>query len=309
MEDPQFNVDDVLKQAEKAMKEAESMGNGDEYDYQILYPYQNGSVRVKMLYNPASGLVMRKLVRHRLDDGENTIKNPCLQGMYSRECKTCKAVKRIEEETDASLWRNSATVRGIAFAQYIDSDYEDQENMPESGEIIILMFPFSVYRDINEIITDAGKDVEHLIYRNEGKPIKIKRKQGNNRVDYKATIDTFGEYKSFGSQEKFLEELKELPDLNNQIAPSEFNEEFEKVDRELATALEEKFLSSEYKPKAGKQKVEKMTSDSNSVTADVGNSTDDNEDRPECFGMHGSDEVDEDDCLVCPHEPECEDIS
>lgn len=308
--DSKFDVNSVLEDAQKAVEEAGSSGGNGGYEHQILYPYQEGTLRVKLLYNPASSRVTRLLNRHRVKQGDETIKNPCLNRMYKDlklECKTCKAISSIENATDTNLWRNSSA-RGISFAQYIDSDYKDQENMPEKGEIVILMYPYSVYVDINELITDAGENAENLVYRNEGRPIRIKRKQGNNRVDYKATIDTWEEFKSFEDEEEFIETLDNLPSLDEQIVPAEFKEEFKKVDREIASILEEKFLSDKVVVNEGKQKAEKFGQEKEEKVQ-TSNSSGEDEDRPECFGMYGSDEIDEDDCLICPHEPECADIS
>ena len=338
----QFDLDGVVEAAKKNVEEADS-GGGD-YKYDLFYPYKEGVVSLRILYNPASNNAMRKIQRHKVND----VTNPCLQ-QYGKECKTCKAVEKAENAKEVNLWKLKATTRGLSFAQFVESDYPEGADTPSRGEVVLFMYPYTVYKDLSEIIAQAGSNASSLLTENEGMIVKVKRTRSNDRVEYKALTDPFGKFVSVDkkgntseeNQKAFQEMLLELDDLNDMILPSEYKDEFAEVDMELAKSIEEEYLAdqtgkaveregvnlgskgSDVEKKSSKDLDSQVPSEDEIEVAGADESESGSKNKkdeieeaknsddslPDCYGQHGSDAVSEQKCLICPHEIECEEVS
>lgn len=204
-----FDLTNMLNTAQQEVANNSDKKSSGEFDYKLVYP-QNGTLRFKALFNPKAGVLMRKIERHDVDGTKKACLSP-----YGEDCKTCKVLDSIENQKGLKFRRKS---RGFMYAQYIGSDYhwDNLDRKPEPGEVILLMFPWSIYMDINRIINDAGTRAAEIVATNQGRVMKIKRwVEKNSQVKYKAEIDVFADpYKSCETDEEFVKLLNDLPDLN-----------------------------------------------------------------------------------------------
>lgn len=232
-----FNLENVLAQAAQvAQQQEENSGGG----MKLIYP-QMGTLKVRLLYNNAAGVVMRKFERHTI----NKQKVTCLQN-YGMDCPVCKMIDNIQNATGADLWQLKRTTRGIAYAEYIDSDYkwDDPKDAPAKGEIVILMFPWTIYTDLNRLISSAGQNIYSLIASNVGGVFKISRWSENKQVKYRAEIDPFDQqHQTRASEEEYQKLLMELPSLNDKFVPVEPNDNVIKAAQSMADELNKEYLA------------------------------------------------------------------
>lgn len=213
-----FDLSSVMEAAKTAV---EGTSSGNNYPT-IIYP-ANGTIRVRLLFNPKSNSVMRLIHRHKLDSG----KIDCA-AHYGQDCPVCKQLETIRTVKGLDLWTLKSKTYGIAYAQFIDVstgyDFGNRRNIPKRGDLIVLMFPWSVYSQISGCIQKAGENAGQLLVDNESKPIIIERKLNNDRVEYRVDVDTFSTYQSCESQAQFDKFLMDLPDLSDTITPKEMPE-------------------------------------------------------------------------------------
>lgn len=234
-----FDLSSVLNKAATETQNAENSG-GSNNGPKLIYP-QQGTIQVRLLFNPASGLVMRKYEQHKVGDS----KVACLQ-MYGKECPVCKIINDINNAKGTDLWKNKRTTRGIAYAEYVASDYkwEKPEDAPKAGDVVILMFPWSVYTDLNRIISSAGQNIYSLVASNIGGVIKISRFTENKQVKYKAEIDAFNmQHQTRPTDDEYNKLLTEQVSLNEKFMPAEFSEDILVKAKELADQLNREYLS------------------------------------------------------------------
>lgn len=232
-----FDLSSVLAQAAQVTQQQEENSSGG---MKLIYP-QQGTLKVRLLYNNAAGVVMRKFERHTI----NKQKVTCLQN-YGMECPVCKMIDSVQNATGADLWQLKRTTRGIAYAEYVDSDYkwDDPKNAPAKGEIVILMFPWTIYTDLNRLISSAGQNIYSLIASNVGGVFKISRWSENKQIKYRAEIDPFDQqHQTCASEEEFQKLLMELPSLNDKFVPIEPNDNIIKAAQSMADELNKEYLA------------------------------------------------------------------
>lgn len=213
-----FDLSQVMAAAKTAV---EGTSSGNNYPT-IIYP-ATGTIRVRLLFNPKSSSVMRLIHRHKLDSG----KIDCA-AHYGQDCPVCKQLETIKTVKGLDLWTLKSKTYGIAYAQFIDVstgyDFGNRRNVPKRGDLVVLMFPWSVYSQISGCIQKAGENAGQLLVENESKPIIIERKLQNDRVEYRVDVDTFSTFQSCESQAQFDKFLMDLPDLSDTITPKEMPE-------------------------------------------------------------------------------------
>lgn len=234
-----FNIDlgNVLAQAAKVTQDSQSSSNNG---YKVVYP-QLGELKVRLLYNNKSGVVLRKFERHQI----NNTKVVCLSN-YGAECPICKAIDNIQNVKGTDLWKLKRTTRGIAYAEFVSANYrwDDPNAAPSPGEIIILMFPWSVYTDLNRLINSAGQQIYGLIASNVGGVFKITRWVEKGQTKYRAEIDPFEpSHQTRPTDEEYQQLIMDLPSLNDQFVPNECNNEIIKAARTTAEDLTKEYLS------------------------------------------------------------------
>jgi hypothetical protein len=234
-----FDLSSLLDNANKVSKfGTNSQENGGGYRY--LYP-SIGTLKVKLLYNPKSNAFGRITKKHVIDKS----KAICL-AMYNQECPVCKAIDNIKNATGQDMWKFNARTRAITFAQYIGANgytWTKENPEPKVGEIVILMYPWSVYQDINRLLVSCGSHAEELIATNKGKVLNILRWQEGGMTKYKCEIDAFApEYQSCESEEAFVKMLNDLPNLEDLNCPAAMTDEILKNTNEVAEAVTREYL-------------------------------------------------------------------
>ena len=234
-----FDLSKVIEQAKGVQDRQSDSNRGDQP--RLVYPGP-GEIKVKLLINPKSGIVARQTRRHDINGTKFICPN-----MYSEDCATCISLKSIETALGKKVpWTLNSKFRGVSYAQYVgsssDYDWSGGAGEPKVGELILFMYPWSVYSEINELIASAGVKADQLISLNESKVFIVKRGMENNRVVYKVTIDPFESYKSFDTDDEFNKFLQDTPDLMEAAAPREVSEDMMRKSQEVASSLEMTYL-------------------------------------------------------------------
>lgn len=308
---------DFSKATQSAHDAASSSGGNNEFKYKLVYP-DEGSMTLKLLFNPASGLLMRKISRHTIGDE----KVPCLE-MYGMKCPLDEVIKEIRatKGDNALSWQYDSVFRSLGYAQYIDSSYHAkmENNGIGKGDVILLMSPWTVFKGISNIVNTAAENPENLrqlMASNEGIVIRVQCTRGT-RVEYQVAVDPFQKYTSCPSEAEFEKLLTELPSLNSAMYPETVSPEIIKKVGDLAIYMNQKYLGSSIAPVSaaamqmsppanlGQAMGLQNTSAANTFVppqqppqgnpASTGN--------PTCMGMFG--QVDSSKCLLCPSEFNC----
>jgi hypothetical protein len=185
----------------------------------LIYLGSNGKIRVKILYNTKSNTVQRKIIRHT----EGGKKIACLS-MFDEECPICSAIRTVEDMNgkECGVWNeHHSKIRGICYAIIVDfepSVFKDRDNPPKKGDMVILMYPQSIYNELNKIFVEAGDHLESLLVDNNGKTIEIKReKNGKEPPKYTVNVYPYGDEKIKETDEEFDTLLDSVPDLNETL--------------------------------------------------------------------------------------------
>lgn len=324
---------DFKKLQEQAQKEiAESSSNGSYDDgsnkYKFAYLGQNGKVTAKIFYNPKMGGIQRKIVRHTT--GDPKVKVPCLS-YYGEECPICKAIKDVQAvkgQDSGVFMKYGYKTRGACYAQLIDFDanFFTESKDPKRRDIVLLMYPKTIYDKVNQEVVNAGENLDKLVGSNSGLPLVFQRTQNGNSYDYNVSIYPFGESKSFETDEEFDKAMDELPNLGDVLMPEHPNDEIRQKANAVAQAItSEYFGNSVVNPTpvmSAPKPVEQKTvtppsnttddlpfamgdSDNNTfseLTETKAETTSVPEGMPPCFGKHNDTS---NECMMCPCECEC----
>lgn len=210
-----FDLSNVMASAQQAVQ---GTGNSGGTNYPpIIYP-GDGTVVSRLLFNPKSNSVMRLIRRHKLESG----KADCASN-WNQDCPVCAALEEIRTVKGLDLWTMKSKVNGIAYAQFVSTStgYDwGGRKIPNRGDLIVLMFPWSVYKQISELIQKAGENANQILTNVEGRLLTIERKASGERVEYRVDIDAFAPlFRSADNQSAFNVMLTEVTDLNDTITP------------------------------------------------------------------------------------------
>lgn len=301
-----YDLSGLQASAQEELEESEKRSQNNNGP-KIVYPIDNGTFRIKLLFNPKANAVQRKVTRHVV--GKDKI--PCLS-VYGEDCPICKAISSAEEEhgKECGAWsKYGYKTRGVSLAVLIDHDKGmfKGDRDPKKGETILFMYPPTLYNKINEIIVKAGSHIEDLVVNNNGKTIEITRKQKSGGFpDYDVSVYAYGDEKVCETDDEFDDLIENLPNLNEQIMPNYPTEEILEKVRAAAETIDAEYASGRVmnpnKPPKDNDK-EDEDSKSGSIASEVSESTtEDNGDKPSCFGNHNDDD---NKCLICPFECDC----
>lgn len=292
-----FDLSSVLESAAKAVEG----NNSRENKYPLFYPGV-GTSKLKLLYNPKSNSVMRLINRHEWLDKK---KVPCMKNFgKDMECPICKLITDVKNAKGIDLARHKSKVRGIAFAQLISTNYPlTGKNAPKEGDIVLFMFPWMVYQQLQQTINEAHdappEHLQQLIATNEGYTFTINHSEDNK---YQTMMNPFTKTKTCGSEEEFEKLLNDLDSLNNMIVPEDITDEIKDNIFKVADEMRLKFLdvTSNGEGHSLSQAAENARdSVKNSINTKK-------EDYPDCFGKIGDESIDENKCLMCPFAVECQ---
>lgn len=244
---PGIDLSNVLTQAAQVTQEQEEKSDGS--GMKLVYP-QNGMLKFRLLYNQKSGVAMRKFERHKIN-GKQVV---CLSN-YGQSCPICTMLDSISNAKGVDLWQLKRTTRGIAYAEFIESDYkwDNPQNAPTKGEIILLMFPWSVYTDLNRLLNSAGQNIYSLIASNVGGVFKITRYIEGRQTKYRTEIDPFDQqHQTCPTEEAYAKLLTDLPSLNEKFVPLDISDTIIKAAQTTADELNREYLSPQvYQPNVG----------------------------------------------------------
>lgn len=242
-----FDLSSVLNQAQEVTSQQQ---NSDKSKVRLIYP-STGTLKVKLLYNPKSNLVARQIRRHKVGNTNYV----CLSS-YGVDCPICKTIDSIKNATGVDAWQLNAKTRGISYAQYIGSEgykWDTKNPEPQIGELVLLMYPWTIYQDINRIISTAGIHANELIATNTGKIFKIIRWRENSQEKYRGELDAFNTYTTIScnindpndvakAEIEFDKYLSEIPNLSEAVIPAAPNEDTYKYANEASEALSRDYL-------------------------------------------------------------------
>lgn len=244
---PGIDLGGVLAQAAQVTQEQQEKDNAG--NMKLVYP-QNGELKFRLLYNQPAGVAMRKFERHKINGNQIT----CLSN-YGMECPVCKMLDNIQNVKGTDLWQLKRTTRGIAYAEFIEANYkwDNPSDAPTKGEIVLLMFPWTVYTDLNRLINSAGQNIYNLIASNVGGVFKISRWVEKGQTKYRAEIDPFDQnHQTCPSDEEYQKLIMELPSLNEKFVPIEVTDAIIKAAQNCAEELNAEYLSPNvYQPNVG----------------------------------------------------------
>ena len=196
--------------------------------YPIVYPAA-GSTVVRPLFNPASGQIIRLINRDK--------KVACYRS-YNTDCSKCKSHNNATNKQGwVSFGRNKANrAIGLCFAQFVSSTVPIEKGADKAtiqpGDIILFMFPRSVYKQLKDIIQPIGRlptgfDQAFCHY-NTGLYIRVQVSDDSKCTTTQVPYMTFDCGKD---DDSFLEMLDSMDSLTEQIIPSTITDEIDKKEK------------------------------------------------------------------------------
>lgn len=238
-----FDFQAAVAAANAVVERSQSNGSGgnSNYAYPLLYPPAGNTVVFRPLFNPASGQILRLINRHE--------KVACYR-TYGQDCPICSVMQQVKDATGQDPFgrTKASRSRGICFAQFISSvtpiDKGNNRGNLQPGEIVLMMFPWSVYSQINTVIqaaaqTPTGMD-QAFCHAQSGLYLQV-----SVTSDFKYTT-TNVPYMTFPTQmndDQFSDFLEKMPSLNEQVLPSAINEETQKQVSEYADAIYRQYIA------------------------------------------------------------------
>ena len=315
----------------RSQKELESSGSSEkktDFAYPFVYTGQNGKLTVKLFYNEKMGVIQRRIVRHAIDE---KTKVPCLQE-FGEECPICEAVKSAMEYDPkcGAKMKYGYKIRGVCFAQIIDHEatYFTEEDDPKKGDIVTLMYPKTVYDQINRLIVNSGDNLNKLVGSNNGFAVVIEKiSKGKNIPEFKVSIDAFtGEIASFKTEQEYEETMSKLPSLEDLFYGTKPTDDIRTSVEAAANSISAEYLGSKVvNPTTPKKTVTPPpTTSNNDLPFDLGDSNEDEDnlleeveqavksvetvaedttEYPDCYGNHDDESAK---CLLCSYECECQ---
>lgn len=309
-----LDLDTLKKKIQDEANEAKEQSERSNGGFPIVYPGENGKLVVRLLYNVKSGSVQRRVVRHPAGKG----KVACLQP-YGEDCPVCQAIHNVENMKGrecGAFSKYGFKTRGICYAMIIDHDpvYFTSPDDPKKGDVVLLMYPKTVYDQINTLLINSGDNLDKVLSENEGFPVIIERSQKKGGYPtYNTAIDPFGLKKVYEDndegtgEERFDSMLESIPDLNSTLIPNYPDDNLYKSAEALAQTITQEYMSSSIVNPSTDDTIEDDTNEveeSATTPVDVANIPDSSassSDVPECFGNHCDDKK----CLICPIEADC----
>lgn len=314
---PMVSMEQLMKLQQNAAAEIkndeEKQGGFEKSPYPLVYTGTNGKLTVRILYNMNSNSIQRKIVRHEI--GKKKV--PCLE-VFGEQCHVCSAIKEAEELRGKECGAKREfgyKVRGFCYAQIVDySEGYFTDKDIKKKDIVLLMYPKTVYDQINNIIVDAGENLEKIVCCNEGIPIVITRSQksANAIPDYNVAAYPYGTKKSFEEEKDgktpddlFQDLLASLPNLGEQFVSVNPSDEIRTANKAGADVIRQKYVSDKtvnpsdeviYSNKPDTTPAQIAPAPTSAPSVQQSN-------KPACFGNH--DNNDQNKCLVCQYEVEC----
>lgn len=240
---------DFTNAVQSATQEQAGLANNNNaqgYQYKLVYP-QVGQLQLRLLFNPKSNNIIRKIVRHEINDQK--IPCYCGFGMPRSECPICSTLNKVKEVTGQVPQGSWAKTRGIFYAQYISSTYPIAD--VKQGDVILTMVPKTVYDQMMAWIPQNAQNLDKVFSYNEAMPIQISRDAEHKYVMQPVAFNTFksvniGDTPEAKAQEEqgFNDLMSKLPNLNEVFVPLSITDEIKQSANLAVEELTNKFLRS-----------------------------------------------------------------
>ena len=245
-----FDLTGLARKTNEEVKEAEQRASyNSENRVPLLYPAENGTFRIKLLYNPKGDCTQKKICRHTIAKE----KFVCLAQSYGEDCPICNAIKTVEESKgkDCGVYKKyGAKKRGIAYAVLVS--HEDrmlkENNSPKDKDLIMFMYPETIYNAINTELNKSIDKLSEILVDNESYTFEISRSIGSNGFPkYEAKVYPYGKEKVFETSDEMDKLIDGLPNLNEQITPESIDkvpeETLQKIKAAADTIKKEYFIN------------------------------------------------------------------
>lgn len=249
-----FDLSAVTAQASKVAQSNENGEGQRDFKYKLLYPGSVGTLQVKLLFNPKTNMVSRLVNNHKI----NNVNIPCMR-TWEQDCPICAALREIKNATGDDHPQLRSVTRAISLAQPVNDNYPLPDGV-HAGDIVLLMYPWTVYKDIQQIINQAHspQELTMLVASNEGMVFNITHGPDNR---YSTQIDPFARYKTCQTDEEFEVLLNGLDSLDELYRPSSPTEEQMNTIGQAADELRKTFLRPNMAPQGqGAPAVQQQTS-------------------------------------------------
>ena len=188
--------------------------------YKVFYPFNDGQYELRLFFNFKANKVQRLIVRH--GNEPKAPKLPCLS-MYNMPCPACKVIKDIEsvQGDNSEIQRKYGyKKKGICYAQIIDAPSKTFQGdfAPKKGDIVLLMYPKTVFDAINNIVLSAirsGK-INDIVNSNVAYHITLNKDSSKGPNAYQV-LQTFNQSQLFKTDDEFEKFICELPNLDEQL--------------------------------------------------------------------------------------------
>lgn len=222
-------------------KSQQSGGGNSNYAYPLLYPPTGNTIVFRPLFNPASGQILRLINRHE--------KVACYR-TYNQECPICQAMQQVKDVTGQDPFgrTKASRSRGLCFAQFISStspiDKGNNRGNLQVGETVLMMFPWSVYQQINAVIqaaaqTPTGMD-QAFSHAQTGLFLQV---SVTNDYKYTTVNVPFMASPVQMNDDQFMEFLNQMPSLNEQVLPATITDDVRKQVDEYSDAIYRQYIA------------------------------------------------------------------
>lgn len=236
-----FDFQSAIAAANAVVESQENRGDS-QYKYPLVYPQAGQTITIKPLFNPKSGQIVRLVHRHE--------KVACYR-TYGVDCPICKIQQQVKDLTGQDPFGRTkrSKSRGICFAQYVTSsepiDKGSGRGNLQPGEVILFMFPWSVYTQINTTIqaiaqTPTGMD-QAFCHAKTGLILQI-----SVTPDFRYTTTTVPYMVLQNCQQtddQFMSMLEGMDSLMDQVLPPTITEEVDKQVKEYTDAIYRQYIS------------------------------------------------------------------
>lgn len=204
-----FDFSKVMKSLEGVSTESTEKS----YKYKLVYPNE-GSLNVRLLFNPKSGLITRLINRHNIGG----TKIPCMATYTSKsDCPICKVMEQAENAGVKVPYTSKSKVRAIMYAQFHSASYEIEG--VNRGDIILLMVPWSAYKLIQKFILDVSSTPESMNKAfNSPEYYTITIEKGKSNTEWNARLNPVLTLKSASSQDEFEKMIEEVDSLYDAVS-------------------------------------------------------------------------------------------
>lgn len=311
------------------VEEDATSSRGESSAYPLLYPRDDGKYILRLLYNVKGKVVQRRIIRHQSAKTKCT----CLQS-YGYDCPVCEAINEIESvlgKESGVFSKYGYKTRGICYAQVVDipASYQTGEHPIKPGDVVLLMYPKSLYTSISKILIDSGDYLGKIVAENDSIPIVLERStKPGGFPDYSIALYPYGSSKAYESDEKYDEVLSEIPNILETICPQYPTDDVMKAARAMADTIKEEYLKSTVvnpsddgvpftmdQTETEKAVNNVSTASATEVISKIADESDKEEDtsaqeasseNPSCFGHY---EFGQRKCLLCMQDMQCKKAS